>query len=430
MFLLLACLLLSGCGWMDGSYRSVVPHQDQRETGRMDTISAANRQELMEALEELIASGTETATIHVPDYPADTLQEGLLYASWYARERYPIGAFAVTQIHCEVGSSAGRPAVAVTIEYRMDPTKIQYIRKVADMDEAENVVADVLDRYEASVVMLVEDYKERDFTQFVQNYAMEYPQKVMETPQITENTYGQGTSRVVELTFTYQNDREALRKMHAQVEPVFSAAALYVSGNGTDRQKYSQLYVFLMERFDYTIETSITPAYSLLCHGVGDSRAFATVYAAMCRAAGLECRIVAGTCSGEPRIWNMVQEDELSYHVDLLRCNQLGGYRVFTDRDMEGYVWDYSAYPACTGAAEQQAPEHDAGTEPTQEPEGTESSEEPVVPESTETTEPTQVPVETVPPETVPPETVPPEDTEPPQETDPEVIVEDSEKKA
>ena len=44
-----------------------------------------------------------------------------------------------------------------------------------------------------------------------------------------------------------------------------------------------------MERYDYRIETSITPAYSLLRHGVGDSRAFAVVYAAMCQQAGLEC---------------------------------------------------------------------------------------------------------------------------------------------
>ena len=72
------------------------------------------------------------------------------------------------------------------------------------------------------------------------------------------------------------------------MKPVFESAVLYVSGDGAEKQKFSQLYAFLMERFDYKVETSITPAYSLLRHGVGDSRAFATVYAAMCRLAGLE----------------------------------------------------------------------------------------------------------------------------------------------
>jgi len=114
----------------------------------------------------------------------------------------------------------------------------------------------------------------------------------------------------MELTFTYQTSRDALRQMQSQVKPVFDAASLYVSGDGEDRQKLSQLYAFLMERFDYKIETSITPAYSLLRHGVGDSRAFATVYAAMCRLAGLECMTVTGTHAGDPWTWNIVLDEK------------------------------------------------------------------------------------------------------------------------
>ena len=202
------------------------------------------------------------------------------------------------------------------------------------------------------MVLLVEDFYSRDFTQMVQDYATQFPELVMETPQVAVNLYGTGKSRVVELLFTYQNSRDVLRQMKSQVEPVFSAAALYVSGDGADSQKYAQLYAFLMERFDYTIETSITPAYSLLRHGVGDSRAFATVYAAMCRAAGLECDIITGTFSGEPRTWNLVLDNGYYYHVDLLRSSASGGFREYTDLEMRGYVWDYSAYPVCTGAPE------------------------------------------------------------------------------
>ena len=39
------------------------------------------------------------------------------------------------------------------------------------------------------------------------------------------------------------------------------------------------------------------------------------------------------------------------YHVDLLRCSELGGYREFTDQEMSGYVWDYTAYPECPAAS-------------------------------------------------------------------------------
>ena len=130
---------------------------------------------------------------------------------------------------------------------------------------------------------------------------------------------------------------------------MFDAAVLYVSGEGEDYQKYSQLYAFLMERFEYKFETSITPAYSLLRHGVGDNRAFATIYAAMCRSAGLECLTVTGTRSGEPWTWNIVLDNGCYYHVDLLRSNLSGQFRELTDAQMHTYVWDYSAYPECIG---------------------------------------------------------------------------------
>ena len=101
-----------------------------------------------------------------------------------------------------------------------------------------------------------------------------------------------------------------------------------------------------MERFNYKVETSITPAYSLLCHGVGDSEAFATVFAAMCRNAGLECHTVSGTRAGEAWFWNMIREGDVYYHVDLLQSKAAGQLQRWTDDQMQGYVWDYSAYPA------------------------------------------------------------------------------------
>ena len=218
------------------------------------------------------------------------------------------------------------------------------------MDGLAATVRTALDDHASRVAVLVNQYTETDFDQLIQDYARENPQKVMEVPQVSEGIYGSGRARVVELSFTYQNSREALRQMQAQVKPVFEAAALYVSGQGSQRQKLSQLYGFLMERFDYKQETSITPAYSLLRHGTGDSRAFAQVYAAMCRDAGLTCLTVTGTRDGEPWTWNIVRDGEGFYHVDLLRCSEGGRYRECTDEEMEGYVWDYSEYPVCAVA--------------------------------------------------------------------------------
>ena len=353
-------LLLTGCGWLDGSYLSVTPHQQQRQNAQTEVISASNYSELIEALETIIAEGTEMAAINVADYPASALERGVAMATDHVMAYDAVAAYAVKQINCELGASVGQPAVAVTIDYHHGRAEIQQIRKVRDSREAQKIVAEALEGFEPGIVLLVEEYEVRDYTQFVQDYAQENPQTVMETPQVTEAVYGSGGSRVVELVFTYQNSRDSLRRMQTQVQPVFDSAVLYVSGDDADRQKYAQLYAFLMERFDYKLETSITPAYSLLRHGVGDSRAFATVYAAMCRDAGLECLVVTGTHAGEPWTWNLVLDDGQYYHVDLLRCSEIGGFREFPDAEMGEYVWDYSMYPASNGAGE-------LSTEPSQE---------------------------------------------------------------
>ena len=121
-----------------------------------------------------------------------------------------------------------------------------------------------------------------------------------------------------------------------------------------------------MERTDYQLETSITPAYSLLRHGVGDSKAFAMIYSAMCREAGLECRVVTGSRDGEPWVWNLICTDGVYYHVDLLRSLSAGRLQRMTEEDMRGYVWGYTAYPDA-GPAYQEEPTQPEQEVPTEE---------------------------------------------------------------
>ena len=376
--LLCLSLLLTGCGISGKRYVSVTPHREQRKPVQSEVASAANYLGLIHVLEEFIEDGTENGAINISDYPAEHVESGMELAVHYAMNTYPLGAYAVEDIVYEVGTTGGLPAMALTIRYRHSGAEIRQIRNLAQMQEAEPLVSYALENYDSTLVLEVEKYQELDFQQLVRSYAEEHPETVMETPQVTVGIYGTGEKRVVELRFSYQNGRDALRQMQRQVQPVFEAAELYVSGDGADLQKYAQLYGFLMERFDYTQETSITPAYSLLRHGVGDSRAFATVYAAMCRRAGLECLIVTGTREGEPWTWNIVTNNGICQHVDLLQSSSQDDFHTRADRDMEGYVWDYSAYPECPvihyPEPEAQAPEQAASpssTQPEETPEET-----------------------------------------------------------
>ncbi len=346
-FVLALCLVLTGCGWSGGKYISVTPHQEQRQNTQSEAATAENSLDLIRILEEMIQAGTETGVIYIAGYPADTVDSGMEAARGYAMHTYPLGAYAVEDITYEVGTNGGLPAMAVNIAYRHSRVEIRQIREIEQMEEAQTLVAEALKDYDASLVLKVGMYFERDFQQMVRDFAETYPEIVMEIPQVTVEVYGTGADRLLELSFAYQTSRDSLRSMQTRVKPVFEAAELYVSGDAAQWQKYSQLYAFLMERFEYQVETSITPTYSLLHHGVGDSRAFATVYAAMCRRAGLECMVVTGTRSGEPWVWNIVQDNGYYQHVDLLRSSEQGQFREVSDRDMTGYVWDYSAYPEC-----------------------------------------------------------------------------------
>lgn len=351
MILFLCCTLtLGGCGWPDGSYHSVTPHREQSGSFRTENLVVSSYEELLDAMEAVVAKGTESCVINVVNYDMFQLEENLPNASYHIRKVFPIGAYAVESLEYEVGSNTGKTAIALNITYRHSRTEIRKIQKVQDAQDVRRLVGNAMEDFDTVLVLQMEDYQQLDVTQIVQDHAMEHPESVMEVPQVTEEVHGIGRSRVLELTFSYQTGRDSLRSMQSQVKPVFDSAVLYVSGEGAESQKFSQLYAFLMERFDYKMETSITPAYSLLRHGVGDSRAFATVYAAMCRTAGLECIVVTGTRSGEPWTWNMICEDGYYWHVDLLRSNESGAFRKKLDADMEGYVWDYSAYPLCNNA--------------------------------------------------------------------------------
>lgn len=346
VLLAMVCLFLSGCSLMDGEHLSVTPHE-LPVTGNQTTIrSVSDYRELKAVLESMVKAGTENVVINVAQYNQKQLDNGLKTAATHVKESDPLGSWAVEDVRYEIGTGGGQPVVSVNISYIHGRSQLRQVQNVADMEELEKKVTDALEDCVDSLVLLVEDYERKDLVQMVEDYANTYPNLVMETPGVAVGVYpndGVG-ARVVELRFVYQTSRESLRQMQNQVQRVFSSAELYINSDNSDNQKYSQLCTFLMERYDYSLGTSITPAYSLLIHGVGDAEAFAAVYGAMCRQAGLPCQVISGTKNGEAWYWNLIQVDGQWLHVDLLETSAQGKFVCLEAEQMEGYVWDYSAY--------------------------------------------------------------------------------------
>ncbi len=345
------CFSLCACGsWLDGSYHSVQPHQDDRQEQLQETMTAFSYRELLSLLCDMVENGQQAGVIDMPGFAENQLRTLMDQATAYVVQYHPIGAYVVDKITYELGTAGSKPALAVSITYVHSRAEILRIKKLPDMDAVGEKIREALANCDAGLILRVENYEDVDYALLVQDYAEQYPEFCMEIPQISVVTYPQtGDDRVLELTFSYQTNRDALRTMQSYVRPVFEAAELNVQGEETQSAKFALMYSFLMERNEYQLETSITPAYSLLRHGVGDSRAFAIVFAAMCTRADLECQVVTGTKGGEPWAWNIICEDGVYYYIDLLSEVNEGKLTHLTEENLQSYVWDYSAYPEAGG---------------------------------------------------------------------------------
>lgn len=338
-------LLLTGCSWMDGRYVSVTPHRVAlQQTQEGDARPVSSYAGLRDALIGLVDEGSTKGLFSLAEYPRENVLEDMERAVDYVTKNYPVGAYAVESIGYNFGTGLGASAMSVDITYRSSREMIENIRTVRGISGASDAIGEALDDFAEKVVLQISGYRDTDFAAVVRSYAQQNPDRVMEVPTVTVQIWpDRGDTRVVELQFYYRTDREALRAMREQVQPVFSSAALYVTGQAGERVKFEQLHTFLTERFDYTYRYSVTAPYSLLCEGVGDSRAFSEVYAAMCRRIGLEAMSISGTRDGERHRWNLVKIDGNWYHLDLMASAR---FQTMTDGEMTGYEWDREEYPA------------------------------------------------------------------------------------
>ncbi len=331
--------LLGGCAVLRGNYVSIEPHHGEDVRVETEITDVYNYSELQRILVSLVEDGIQRKVISVPTMNQSNIHYYMDAAINYITEKYAIGAYFVDEMKYELGVNAGLPAIVIDITYTQEQTQILRLNRVKDMDAAATTVKAALDACEGKVVFLVEDYQDMDFTALIRNHAYMYPQRVVEIPQVTVSTYPEtGAQRVVELLFTYENDSNDLLTMQNFVRAIFTSARLYAERNTDDAEKYAQLYSFLMERFAYSFETTKAPAYHLLREGIGDSEAFACVYAAMCREVGLDCRAVWGKMDGKPRVWNALTIDGTDYYIDLLACYQGDGFCMMRQWEMGAYT--------------------------------------------------------------------------------------------
>ena len=334
IFLILAVsILCSGCATLfDGTYTSVTVHRQNGQTG--GALVAINYGQLCQAIRIMARNGATLGMIDVSDYDRDMVEQDMYAAVKNIMTNDPVAAYAVQNMTFSLKDTEPQTSIELRISYLHDRSELQQILYVDWMHEAEAAIAAELEKSSHRIVLCIDQYEETDFSVWVQQWARENPQAVMETPGVTVNAYpSSGTSWLVELDFSYVHDRQTLRDMQQQVTQMFTFALRNTEG----KDPYRHLYNFLTERFQtYQLEKTDTPAYSLLMEGKGDAEAFALVYAALCRQAGVSCGVVSGTWNGERHYWNRIYIDGQARYVDLM----VGNYREMTRDQMPGYQWD------------------------------------------------------------------------------------------
>ena len=340
----LAIMMFCGCSaWMNGSYASVTPHKEQNFLPEQTMMTPKSYEDVVKILENMVKAGQHRSTISMDEMEEDW-QDYIEDIVDYVQDVCPIGAYAVSEITYDISNNKGKSALSVDISYRRSIADIDAVMYAQTTEEIADILHNALNTFSVCVTVCVEDYAGYNFEKMVQEYALIYPQYVIEIPRVSATMYPRdGDDRIVELVFNYDTSRATLQNMQEQVGRIFSAAEMYVSGDGMPTEKYAQLYAFLMNRYDYTLKSSGTPAYSLLYHGVGDSKAFASVFSAMCRQAGLACEVISGTRSGETWYWNMIRVEDKTYYVDLLRCQEMDKFFYKSAWEMAEYDWNFPA---------------------------------------------------------------------------------------
>ena len=146
--ILFLSLMLSGCSAISGSYVSITPHQVQYKSPEIEVASASSYSQLRDVMEGIVSAGIESATIQVSDYPSQQVERGMLQACRYIREMFPMGAYNVSDIGYELGTHMGKPAIAVSIQYRHRQSEIQQIHNIEQSTDAEPAIGLALAKLE------------------------------------------------------------------------------------------------------------------------------------------------------------------------------------------------------------------------------------------------------------------------------------------
>ena len=347
MLLVLLLAGLCGCGLVGNTYVSVQPHNSQR-TDQTDSTVVENYVDLKNALVEQINQHATRISMITYSYAGDVetdLEKGVAYL----QEEYPLGAYAIENVTYDLAQVASFYQIKMEVTYHYTAEELKAIQHVS-MDQLEQTIGQALTQGQTKQVLWISSYEDTDFTALCGNYVVQHPEKVMQMPEVTAELWPQeGSARIVSLHYQYSYSQEELNQMQVQVTEVLSTADGYVSYASTEAEAVQLLFSFLSQRFTYRVQSTDTPAYSMLCQGVADSQIYAQIFRLLCQWGGIGCQVVDGLKNGAPYHWLIVKVDGTYRHADPFAAELEGRQQLqfFSDAQMTAYTWETENYPSC-----------------------------------------------------------------------------------
>ena len=347
-------LTLSGCGWIQNEYSSVAEHKEpyvyNTEATEEKPPEAANAEALKNLILSFVRSGTAQAIIDVSGYSGTARDD--MPRILEDLKTNPIYAYAVDYADYEIRKEESADVVEIDMVYRRSADEIAAIENVRGMDKARSEIETTLKDFDVALSLKISDYADMDYAAYVRSYCLNNPGLTVQIPEVTVAVYpNDGSTRVVELHFSYSATRDDLRNMLASVSTLLSSAGKYVRYGETQRARLELLCGYLLTRNTYTeAENDEMPAYALLCSQQATASGFASVFCYVAKLSGMECWLVNGTKDGAPYYWNILNVDGQYYHIDMMQQwrNAAAEPMLYTDSQMSGYVWNTEEYPVCS----------------------------------------------------------------------------------
>lgn len=355
--LLLACLLLTGCGLYNRDYANIVPFTGAGSGDRGgDTRDISNFNMLRSAILDLLNTHTEHAVFRFSNY-GGAVAEDLGRVCQELHDDHPMGAWAVSDFQFEVNRVVSYDVADLYITFSKNAEEIASVEFVSTEDELRGKLRERLQNYSTGAALRIYSTQmdEARIQTMLQELYYEDPVSIAAEPVCTVQGYpaAGGANRIYELRIDYGDSQASLRQMTSVLRrrvPQLCGELGMEAPLGMALAAARLVSAAITESEDALAST----AYGALVLSEANDKGAALAYEALCTALGIPCQVVSGQRNGaemETHYWNMVCLEGHWYHVDVSRlAAEPRQAFLATDATLRGrYVWDTARYPACTG---------------------------------------------------------------------------------